>query len=78
MLADLHVYKDHIESLKQLDNIVPFAFPYLEIDPSIKNIEDFKFNHLSLIGYNSHKKIEMKMSVWWLNKYYNFYFELSI
>lgn len=63
MLADLHVYKDHIESLKQLDNIVPFAFPYLEIDPSIKNIEDFKFNHLNLIGYNSHKKIEMKMSV---------------
>lgn len=63
MLADLHVYKDHIESLKQLDNIVPFAFPYLEIDPSIKNIEDYKFNHLNLIGYNSHKKIEMKMSV---------------
>lgn len=29
MLADLHVYKDHIESLKQLDNLVPFAFPYL-------------------------------------------------
>jgi thymidylate synthase len=63
MLADLHVYKDHIDSLKQLDSIVPFAFPYLEIDPSIKNIEEFKFNHLKLIGYNSHKKIEMKMSV---------------
>ena len=29
MLADLHVYKDHIENLKQLDSLVPFAFPYL-------------------------------------------------
>jgi len=38
-LADMHVYNDHIESLKQLENITPHAFPYLEIDQSIKNID---------------------------------------
>jgi thymidylate synthase len=43
MLADMHVYKDHIESLKQLDTLVPHAFPYLEIDPTIKDIDSFKF-----------------------------------
>lgn len=43
MLADMHVYKDHIESLKQLDKLVPHAFPYLEIDPNIKCIDEFKF-----------------------------------
>lgn len=64
MMADMHVYKDHIESLKQLDNLVPYAFPYLEIDPSVKDIDSFKFEHFKLHGYNSHKKIEMKMSVW--------------
>lgn len=63
MLADLHVYNDHIESLKQLETIVPYPFPYLEIDPSISKIDDFRFEHLKLHGYTSHKKIEMKMSV---------------
>ena len=43
MLGDMHLYSDHIESLKGIDEIKPFAFPYLEIDPSIKNIDDFKF-----------------------------------
>ena len=63
MMADMHVYKDHIENLKKLDNLVPYAFPYLEIEPSVKEIDCFKFEHFKLHGYNSHKKIEMKMSV---------------
>jgi thymidylate synthase len=63
MLGDMHLYSDHIESLKGIEEIKPFAFPYLEIDPSINNIDGFKFEHLKLIGYNSYKKIPMKMSV---------------
>ena len=63
MMADLHVYKDHIESLKGLNNLAPYHFPELEIDPSIQSIDDFKFEHLKIIGYRSHPKIEMKMSV---------------
>lgn len=57
MMADMHVYSDHIESLKDLEKIQPIAFPELKIDPSIKNIDDFKFEHLELKGYRSHKKI---------------------
>jgi thymidylate synthase len=30
----------------------------------VKDIDSFKFEHFKLHGYNSHKKIEMKMSVW--------------
>jgi thymidylate synthase len=43
MMADMHVYKDHVESLKQLDTLVPYAFPYLEIDTSVKDIDSFKY-----------------------------------
>ncbi len=62
-MGDMHVYKDHIEPLSNIDKIVPHAFPRLEIDSSIKDIDAFKYEHLKLIGYNSHKKIEMKMAV---------------
>lgn len=63
MMADMHLYKDHIASLSQLDSLRPHAFPYLEIDPAVKDIDAFRFEHLRLHGYNSHGKIEMKMSV---------------
>ena len=43
MLGDMHVYNDHIESLKPLKDIQPHAFPYLHIDPTIKDINDFRF-----------------------------------
>ena len=43
MLADMHVYSDHVDQLRYIDQLKPFAFPYLELDPSIKNIDDFRF-----------------------------------
>lgn len=63
-MADMHVYKDHIESLKGIDQLEPYAFPTLNIDPSIKDIDKFEFKHFEVKNYRSHKKIEMKMSVW--------------
>ena len=63
MMADMHVYKDHIESLKDIDQLEPYPFPTLKIDPSVKSINDFEYKHFEISNYRSHKKIEMKMSV---------------
>lgn len=63
MMGDMHVYSDHIEPLKSLPQMTPYPFPYLQIDPSIKNIDDFRYEHLKLKNYKSHPKIGMKMSV---------------
>ena len=57
MMADMHVYSDHIESLRNVHKIVPKTFPTLEINPDIKDIDGFKYEDLKIIGYNSHKKI---------------------
>ena len=40
-MADMHVYKDHIPSLQGIDKLEPYAFPTLEINPNIKNIDEF-------------------------------------
>ena len=63
MMGDMHVYSDHIEQLKDIDYLKPHAFPCLDIDPSIKDINDFRMEHLNLVGYKSYKKIPMKMAV---------------
>ncbi len=41
MMADMHVYKDHIESLKILETTQPYPFPTLNIDPNVKDIDGF-------------------------------------
>ncbi len=64
MMADMHVYKDHIESLKDIDKLEPYPFPTLKIDPSVKSIDDFEFKHFEVENYMSHKKIQIKMSAW--------------
>lgn len=61
-LGDAHIYKNHIDSLKaQLGNI-PKCFPLLQLTD--KNcIFDFHAEDITLIGYESHSRLEMDMAV---------------
>ncbi|EFC36084.1 predicted protein [Naegleria gruberi] len=62
-LGDTHVYKNHIEPLKKQIERDPKHFPLLLLDPSITNIDDFKFEHLTLQNYEPHATIKMEMAV---------------
>lgn len=61
--GDLHIYKNHIQQvLKQLKREIK-PLPTLLIDPSVKNIEDFEWEHFELIGYNPDGPIKGDVSV---------------
>ena len=62
-LGDSHVYSNHVEPLKEQLTRMPHPFPILELDPSVKNIEDFEYKHFKLINYTHHPKIKMEMAV---------------
>jgi len=63
VLGDAHVYRNHVGPLlEQLQNS-PRPFPVLKINPEKNDIDSFVANDFELIGYDSHKKIEMKMAV---------------
>ena len=42
---------------------MPRAFPKIKINPAKKNIDDFTYDDLEVIGYKPHKTIKMKMAV---------------
>jgi len=63
VLGDAHVYKNHIEPLKQQLEREPYPFPVLEINPDVKDINDFKYSDFKLVGYKHHQKIKMEMAV---------------
>jgi thymidylate synthase len=62
-MGDTHVYTNHVDPLNIQLKREPRPFPTLRLDPSVKNIDDFRMDHLELIGYDPHDAIKMDMSV---------------
>lgn len=62
-LGDAHVYKDHVDALKEQISRTPTCFPQLKINRKVESIDDFKYEDFEIVNYNPQKKIEMKMSV---------------
>lgn len=62
-IGDAHVYLNHVDALKEQLKRKPREFPTLKINPQKKDIDDFVYDDLEVIGYNPHKAIKMKMAV---------------
>lgn len=62
-LGDIHIYSNHVEQVKEQLSREPKELPKLELDKSIKNIDDFTSEHIKLVGYNSHPAIKGKVAV---------------
>ncbi|NCT09582.1 MAG: thymidylate synthase [Flavobacteriia bacterium] len=56
--GDAHIYNNHIEQLElQLSREIR-PLPTMNINPKVKNIEDFTFEDFELINYNPHPHIK--------------------
>ena len=63
-IADAHLYKSHIEQVKINLEREPFPFPKLLIKgEKKKDITEFKFEDIELIGYKAHPNIKAEMAV---------------
>lgn len=61
--GDVHLYNNHIEQAKLQLSRIPFALPVMQINPSVKNIFDFKFEDFRLENYQSHPGIKASVAV---------------
>jgi len=62
-LGDAHVYLNHVEALKLQLERTPRPFPKLKIKSDVKDIENFKFEDLEIVGYDPHPIIKMDMAL---------------
>ncbi len=58
-ISNAHIYDQHDEKVDALTTREPFAFPRLTIDPSVKNIEDFRVEHFMIEEYMAHPPMNM-------------------
>ena len=62
-MGDAHIYSNHIDQVKlQLSREVK-NLPKLNLNPAIKEIDDFTFEDINLEGYDPHPGIKGKVAI---------------
>ena len=61
--GDFHIYENHIEQVKEQLTRTPKSFPRVTLDPSIKNIDDFKPELVTLENYDPHPPIKGDLTI---------------
>ena len=61
--GDTHLYKTHLEQVRENIAREPYPFPKLVVKNKKRDITDFQFEDLQLIGYRAHPRIAADMAV---------------
>ncbi len=61
--GDVHLYSNHIEQAKLQLTRTPFDLPQMKINPSVKDIFNFKFEDFELLNYQFHPHIKAPVAV---------------
>ena len=62
-LGDAHIYTNHIDQVNEQLRRKPKKLPQIKINPSVKNIFDFKYEDFSLEGYDPYPLIKAPVAV---------------
>lgn len=61
--GDTHIYKNHVDQVKEQLTRESFDLPKLWLNPDIKEIDKFTMEDIKLINYQSHGQLKASMAV---------------
>ena len=61
--GDVHLYSNHLDQARKQLTRAPKALPMMRLDPSVKSIFDFRFEHFKLEGYDPDPHIAAPIAV---------------
>ncbi len=61
--GDLHLYQNHLDQARLQLTRAPRPLPRMILDPAVRELDDFRFEHFTLEGYDPHPHIKAEVSV---------------
>ncbi|HZF12276.1 MAG TPA: thymidylate synthase [Thermoanaerobaculia bacterium] len=62
-LGDAHLYKNHLEQARLQLTREPLPLPELHLNPAVRSIFDFRYEDVTLTGYDPHPAIKAPVAV---------------
>lgn len=62
-IGDAHIYLNHMDQVQEQLARTPFSSPSLEMNPNVLDIDEFKMEDFTLVGYECHPPIKAPMAV---------------
>ena len=62
-LGDAHLYSNHFDQAREQLSRAPRALPTLRLDPDVRDILDFRFEHIAIEGYDPLPAIKAPVAV---------------
>ena len=61
--GDVHIYRDHLEQVKEQLSREPRSLPQMRLNPAVKEINDFRYEDFELVNYDPYPHIAGKVSI---------------
>lgn len=62
-LGDAHLYVNHVEQAREQLTREPRPLPTLRLDPAVRSVFDFRYEHVVVEGYDPHPAIKAPIAV---------------
>jgi len=62
-LGDAHLYLNHLDQAREQLARAPRALPTMHLDPAVRHIDDFRYEHFRLEGYDPWPAIRAPIAV---------------
>jgi len=62
-LGDAHLYKNHLEQAREQLTRTPRPLPRMQLDPDVRDLFEFRYEHFRLEGYDPHPHIRAEVAV---------------